>query len=285
MVFPELERLMKLMGAPKSNWKIGSPHIDPTRSRLLAELRDGIEITGLDKIDVRPGKLLSHNGEQVVIYIKDTRSSKMTLVEFPEKSRRIHVAECEKIMEMRENGRFQRYVFTNRDDGKFLADWFERETREQGSIDAALKICKYCLRELNYCGYASADRRSERNTIWQSFHISDFFRDYQTFFAHLPSRKDTAANLNAYVEDWPLISADRRRIAGWKCDRCHVELSKLKRALHCHHKSGDVTDNSNENLSVLCAICHAEQPYHQHMKVPSDLRQKILKLRVEQRLA
>ena len=250
--FPALETLRGRMGAPLSGWRLGDTTLDP-RAKLLIDLVGGIEID-LQDVEAGPGKLLTYRGEQVILYIKDTRSSQWTLENEPEKSRRFHIAECRTLDRMREE---------------------------------ALKVCKNCLSSLNWRGYEKpADRlqfgggkQQSRTQIWERFAIDEFLREYSTFFRSKPSRKDLSAKLNIYVEDWPHISEQRRWQAKWRCETCSVGLSAHPNLLHCHHKNGVVTDNDPSNLMVLCALCHAEQPGHNHMKVPASQRAIILAAR------
>lgn len=287
--FPELEAQRARMGAEQSNWRIGSVQLNP-RQELLWKLNTGIEID-LKDVEVGPGGLLSLKGEQVVLYIKDTQSSLWTLQNDPEQSKRYHVAECETLRDMRSKGRFERYVVTNRTDGTFLVDWLDRETRERGETEAALKVCRNCLKALNYRGYKSArdghsgpnGQAETKSEIWSEFSISNFMMDYSTFFHSRPARRDVEAPLNDYVADWSRISERRRRAVDWVCEECHVDLSDYPNLLHCHHRNGVASDNSNNNLVVLCADCHSAQPHHGHMKVSAADRSRIAEARMVQR--
>ena len=291
VTFPELNVQRDKIGASLSDWKIGSGNLDP-RKELLARLLHGIEIDNKD-IDVGPGQLLTYKGEQVILYIKDTRSSLWTLQNDPGKSRRFHVAECRTLERMRMDGRFERYVVTIRMDGLFLVDWLDPDTRERGETEAGLKVCKNCLSTLNWQGYQRSDahlqlpngKRQSKNEIWESFTIPDFLMDYSTFFRSKPSRRDTKAPLNVYIEDWPRISEKKRREARWRCEECRVDLSAYPGSLHCHHRNGVVTDNSSNNLRVLCVLCHAKQPGHQHMRVSRKESQLILNQRIKQQIS
>lgn len=286
--FLELKAQREAIGAPLSDWRIGTARLDP-RGELLTELGAGIEIDLAD-VSVGPGKLLAYKGEQVLLYIKDTRSSLWTLQSEPENSRRFHIADCRTLDRMRNEGKFERYVVTNRTDGLFLVDWLNPESGARGQTEAGLKVCKDCLSILNWRGYDSpADRLKGsdgslqgKTSIWSGFSILEFLMDYSTFFRNKPSRRDTAALLNAYVNDWPAISQRRRRAANWKCEECKVDLAEHPGILHCHHRNGVVTDNSAANLSVLCALCHAVQPGHQHMKVSERVHRTIRQLRAGQ---
>ncbi|WP_273281090.1 hypothetical protein [Pseudooceanicola atlanticus] len=288
--FLDLVRLRNRMGAEKSPWTPGATQLDP-REEIKAQLQSGIEIT-LDDVDRGPGGLLTYKGEQVILYIKDTRSDRYTLEHEPEKSRRFHVADCETLESMRHNGRFERYVVTNRMDGLFLVDWLDKDTRERGETEAALKVCKNCLKAINWRGYEHAEdrleldggRRQSKSEIWSGFEISHFLLEFSTFFHNRPSRRDTTAEPNIYVENWAAISERTRRSKNWTCEQCGVNLRSAPHLLHCHHKSGVVTDNSAKNLEVLCAVDHAKQPDHGHMRVPLKDKNKITELRLEQGL-
>lgn len=285
-----LENQREQMGAQLSDWKIGAVGLTE-REQLLANLGSGIEIDIKD-MDVGPGKLLTYKGEQVLLYIKDTHSSQWTLENEPEKSKRFHIAECRTLDRMRREGRFERYVVTNRMDGQFLVDWLDPDTRERGETEASLKVCKNCLTALNWRGFDNAsDRmrfadgtRQDKASIWESFSITEFLMDYSTFFRSHPRRQDIDALLNVYVQDWPKISEKMRRGARWRCQQCKVDLSEFPGSLHCHHINGVVTDNSATNLKVLCALCHASQPNHQHMKVNASERRKINRVKISQGL-
>lgn len=286
--FPELTILRERIGAPLSDWTLGSPVMDP-RKDLLDSLEGGIEI---NLGDVQPGigGLLTYQGEQVILYIKDTKKDLWTLQNEPENSVRFHVADCRTLDDMRNKGRFERYVVTNRMDGLFKVDWLDKDTGQRGEIDAALKVCKNCLKTLNWRGYeVPPDRlvlpdgtRQVKGDIWKGFDISEFIMEYSTFFKSKPSRRDTNATLNEYVANWAKISERTRREAAWTCEQCKVDLSKRPGLLHCHHKNGVVTDNARSNLAVLCALCHAEQPDHRHMKVPLHQAEAIRNERLEQ---
>ena len=286
--FMELIRLRSNMGAEQSSWKPGTTPLDP-REEIRIQLQDGIEIT-LEDVDAGPGGLLTYKGEQVILYIKDTRSDQYTLEHEPEKSRRFHVAECGTLETMRDKGRFERYVVTNRMDGLFLVDWLDKDTGARGETEAALKVCKNCLKAINWRGYEhSQDRlKLERGTnqtkseIWRDFEISQFLLEFSTFFTSKPSRKDITAAPNAYVPDWAGISERTRRSKNWTCEACGVNLRAAPHLLRCHHECGVVSDNSQSNLQVLCAVDHANQPDHGHMKIPQKDKNLIIGMRLRQ---
>ena len=273
--FPELAEQARRMGAPPSTWQPGAAALDP-REELHIELDTGIEID-LDDVNPGPCGLLTYKGEQVLLYIRDTRSDLDTLLHHPEDSRRYHVAECRTLQRMRDEGRFERYVVTHRTNGLFQVDWVDFHTHERGETNAALKVCKNCLIALNWQGYAA----SHEEEIWRDFDITQFLFDYSTFFRTRPSRSDTEAVPNVYVRDWPKISEKTRRARGWTCEDCGVNLEQHRGLLHCHHISGVCTDNNDSNLKVLCQLCHAQQPGHGHLKVPTKNRLTIEQFRLK----
>lgn len=289
ITFGELAAVRELMGAPLSDWKPCESDISP-RGGVLEALGRGFE-ANLTDVLVGPGNLLTYKGEQIVIYIRDTQQSKWVVENEPEKTRRFHISDCSTLREMRAKGRYDRYVLTNNMGGQFLVDWLDRDTGTRGETQAALKVCKNCLTELSYRGYANEQGQlksqqglQDREAVWREFSLGEFLMEYSTFFSSRPGRRAENAIQNAYVKDWPRISERTRRMAKWICETCSVDMSSLPRLLHCHHKNGVVTDNAGRNLAVLCAACHAAQPDHGHMRVSSSTIHQINWLRIAQGL-
>ena len=269
MDFPKLQKLVTRMSANPSSWRL-RPYETKERQRereeLRQELQQGKEIPDLNEVESRAG-LLTHKGEQIVLYIKDTRQDKYTLFHDPQKSRRFHVAECQTIREMRSKGRFERYVVTTRQDGRFLVEAVDSD-RE---FEAPLCVCKNCLTQLNWKGYA----RTKSIKLWMEFSLQDFFAEFTTFFSSRPRYTDLTAPPGGYAKNWHSLATRIKRARGWRCDECGVNLSKHRSLLHGHHKNGVTSDNSLENIAVLCLLCHSEQPYHGRVK-PSEAQRELL---------
>jgi hypothetical protein len=276
----ELQAIKSRIGATNSQWKLGSSSLNP-REQILIALQEGIQIE-LSEVDVAPGGLLTYKGEQIILYIKDTNKSEEINLEFPEQSTRFHLSDCQTLRDMKRKGRFERYIVTQRQDGKFKVDWKDFDTGAMGEVEAELKVCKNCLTNLNYNNYK--DKRTERNTIWTDFAIDGFLRDYSTFFPSKPSRTENTALIDRYVKDWPNISKMTRERRRWTCECCGLTLLRNTSYLHVHHRSGVKTDNADNNLEVLCALCHTKRPYHTHMFIPSKTQNKIMQLRIEQNI-
>lgn len=278
--YPKLKRQREQMRAPRSSWEPTVDELDPRRQQVLEDLQEGKKEVGLSQVE-NLGGLLTYQGEQITLHIKDTGHSAEVLRDRPEDSRRFHIAECSTLAEMRQAGRFERYVVSNRKDGYFVVDWRE-ESGRMGEMEAALKVCKNCLQTLNYQGYRWGIIR--RGRIWRAFDLKGFFMEYATFFQSRPSRRETEAEVNRYVRNWPEIARKEKDKAGWHCQACGVCLEQEPRWLHCHHVNGVVTDNSDENLKVLCWLCHSKQPAHQHIKPPLEVLVAIKRYRREQGL-
>ena len=269
------------MGAALSSWIIGESKLSD-RERLRQELQKGKEIP-LIEVEISHGGLLTYKGEQVILYIKDTRKERDTLLHDKENSPRFHLADCRTLDRMRQEGRFERYVVTTKTSGIFLVESTDRETREVEELEAELGACKNCLSELNWRKYKNSNSDT-RGRIWNTFSIDDFFAEFSTFFQSKPQHTDVTAPTGGYAKDWADISAQIKQQRNWKCEKCDVDLSQRRRLLHCHHISGVVSDNSPANILTLCVVCHAKEPAHQRMKPSSSDKLNIQRLRLDQGL-
>jgi len=282
--FSGLEAVRKKLQAPLSDWVIETDRLSE-RETLLAELKSGIT-RPLDDIEVDRGGLFSIEGEQVVIYIKDhthvhTRSRQPKNVrENPEDGKRVHLHECTTIAEMKDRGRFDRYVATNRRDNIFDIDVMCDDQKTVEQISVPLRPCKNCFKELDYHGYTNL-KRFEQKELWGAFDLVDFFECYSTFFPIRPKFTDKTAPTSVYVHDWSLISDRVRAQSNWSCEKCSVNLGepRNRRWLHVHHKNGQKGDNHPSNLISLCVSCHKQEPDHHHMYVSPDGSKAISKAR------
>ena len=279
--FADLAHLVSLMGAQPSDWKPSETLLDPIEI-LRGELAEGREVHDINEVEVKDDVLLTYKGQQVVLYIKDTRKDRFTLLNDQEHAPRFHVAECSTLDRMRREGRFERYVVTTRKDGKFRVEAMDFYSGETEELEAPLHVCRNCLSVLNWKGYRE---KSKRAKLWlrDEFSMEDFFAEFATYFRSKPSHSDESAPTGGYCADWSKISEALRSQKNWRCDKCRVDLTNHRSLLHCHHKNGVTSDNRPDNIAVLCVLCHAEEPSHGWMKPSVRARMQIESLRAQQR--
>ena len=78
--------------------------------------------------------------------------------------------------------------------------------------------------------------------------------------------REAAALNDDYVVNWRSISDRKRALCNYCCEVCGVELRDNLWLLHVHHLDRDKTNNDDNNLQVLCAICHSVPDDHQHLR-------------------
>ena len=268
--FPQLDDQRKRIGAPLPNLTF------QTTLKPIEKIRGELEKGGIEvfpeEIVLGPGGLLTYEGEQILLHIR-------------REERKFHLINCNTLEEMRSKGLFEKYVVASRTDGLFLIYRINWITGEEEKDWVPLKVCKNCLRMINWRGYAY-NSVLEKNKIYTEFDIGDFFAEYATFFPFLPNHRDTDP-LDDYAEEWPRISMRYRKSQNWTCENCKVNLRHHRNLLHCHHKNRNRSDNREKNLQALCLLCHSEQPFHDHLKklVTHRKRTLIEKLRREQGLS
>ena len=286
VLFPQLDQLVRNMGAEPIQWLPTSEILDPLEGLRVALETRGIDVD-LEEVEVADDGRLVFNDEQVVLYIRDTRNLIDDLLHNPEETKRIHLAWCKTLESMDKRGRFERYVVTKRTDGLFVVEGYTDDSRTKTEeLDAKLMACKYCLGHLNYKGYADS-KRPRKNEIWREFDIQEFFDKYDTSFKKKPTYTDKTAPKSGYTKDWDSISRKYREAAGWKCEepKCGVDLSNEKSLLQTHHLNGVQSDNRTSNLKALCVLCHSQQPNHNWMSVKPMDELKIMRLRQAQKNA
>jgi len=267
--FSALWAAVRKMGAENVDFTIdsGGEALEP----IDIQLRRGKDVA-LDEVETSNG-LLNVQGRQVLLYIPDQGYRIEDVLEDGLKGRRFHVADCSTLKEMRAKGRYDRYIATNDLGDAFQVHGVEPVTREEISGPANLKVCKNCLKDLNYKNY----RYGNKNQIHKEFEIAAFFEDYSSFFEYYPS--EFRSNTSGYAADWKAVSSKIRASRGYACESCGVNLDSHRNLLHVHHANGVKSDNRENNLKVLCKLCHAEEPMHDHIFVSHAERKESTRLR------
>lgn len=279
--FSSLDQAVSQMGAELIEFDLESKviPIEP----IDRKLNEGFEVN-FEDIEFDTG-LASYQGRQVLLYIKDhSYNNKIyTVLEDGSKGNRFHVADCEMLERMRQKGRFDRYVVTNKLDGMFPVSGTDNRTNELVEGETDLSVCQYCLEATNFQKFASLKRGAPRRDFVQNFKLADFFDTYSSFFKFMPT--GVASNQTShYTKDWETVSKRIREKFNYKCQQCGLDLAQHKRLLHVHHINGVKSDNSDSNLTPLCCDCHRKQPDHQHMFIKHEETKLISHLRNAQGL-
>jgi hypothetical protein len=236
----------------------------------------GIDVT-IDEVDTKHG-LLSSNGAQVVLYIPDQGRNVDSVLINGKEGRKVHVADCVTLEQMRQKNRFQRYRAVVNVTGDFEVFGFSISQQNPVDGSARLQVCINCLKHLNYRGYLTEPRR--QTEIRNDFNLKDFFAEHSTLFRYLPT--SFVERKAGYTEDWAVVSERFRTSKGVICEQCGLDLNHHKHLLHTHHVDGNKRNNQGGNLMALCADCHRKQPLHDYMSIRAKDMATLQRLRKEQ---
>ncbi|MBL3601800.1 MAG: hypothetical protein JMN25_18375 [gamma proteobacterium endosymbiont of Lamellibrachia anaximandri] len=145
--FSALHAAVAKMGASEIHFSIdiSSRPLEP----IDIQLEEGIEVP-LDEIEHDSG-LLSYQGRQILLYIKDHGWNVSNVIEGHALGNKYHVADCGTLQSMRQRNRFDRYVVTNKLTGEFEISGINSVTQEIQSGVARLKVCRNCLNKPSSC--------------------------------------------------------------------------------------------------------------------------------------
>ena len=275
--FSSLEKAARRIGASAPvdlvvDVRRGVDPVDP----IDIELNIGIELD-LSEITSDPTGLLTYRGRQVVLYIQDHGWNIHEALIDGSTGKKVHVADCDTLQYMRRENRYERYVATNNVSGDFHVTGHDGY-RDLVEGKAKLRVCKNCLRMLNYKDYTS-----NRNQVFQAFEWNEFFDAYRSHFAKMPSRLAGDSD-GTYTMDWDRVSGQYKEAQAFTCESCGLGLREHPRLLHVHHKDGVKTNNAWLNLKALCIDCHSKQPAHSHMHMTNAQASLINRLRQQQNL-
>jgi len=269
--FEPLNQLRRLMNAPLLQNFTPEHTMKPLTYADLDKALEGIEGVTVDDIDdvkVLPDGTLAYENRRVLLYIRDKSN-------YHEQDPRdllpsFHVSNCRTLKRMREGGHYERYVITQRTDGRFKMNFLCGYGKQQSEIHE-LKVCRDCLGFLSYNGYRHTDPK--RHAIHSAFSLSEYFTLYlKNFVPFLPLHTDDTAPINEYGEGFREASQRYRAENGWTCQNCLINLShpSYHKYLHTHHINAQKNDDRIENHKALCIRCHAEEPMHAHLRNSPD---------------
>ncbi|MEG3116446.1 hypothetical protein R3F72_15100 [Salinicola sp. 4072] len=198
----------------------------------------GEEITWQEFEEVEgPGGLLQKNSQQIMMYMPSHYPARYenALLDGKE-GNRIHVAFCSHLEKMKASGKFDSKYFATQDlHGAFRI--YENFSSRVG--DAELKVCKLCLRKLNYKGYLAPGRG--KSDIFRNFSYEFFFEEYESFFPSHPMRNMGNERDRGYTEDWSRISLNYRASCHYPASFTRVLIERSEGTDWWHRLSGSAS--------------------------------------------
>lgn len=224
----------------------------------LRELEIDLSTKGRDVSigDIAPSddETLEYMGKKVILYMRD----QYVPTDFKYK---YHISWCERLQEMKDQGRIGRYVVSNRRDGVFSVNELDKDTRRllNENTDKELEVCVNCLGTLKYKDFRFDPRTYKKHV--KNFDIKEFFRIYDSSFGDNSGSLNSSGvtPLNEYGANWRSISKAYRETVGWKCQECGENMVNNKRDLEVHHKDRNKFNVNTKNLIALCHTCHERE--------------------------
>jgi hypothetical protein len=252
----------------------------PLLEMFIVEIREGLTeddlrqlIAGGKDIDIAELQILedgtlAYKGERILLHIRDIKAHH----EYDPRERlpRFHISDCKKLNEMRDAGRFERYVISIRTDGKFNLNFIK--ANQSAPEIHELVVCMLCLERLSYKGYGGYEK-AKKYKIRDDFSIEEYFSlAKQGTFSSKPKHTSADAPLDIRPDNWDEISYKFRERIGFRCQKCDIDLKGHRKYLHVHHKNSKTNDNADSNLEALCIYCHAQEYMHSHVKNHPDYK-------------
>lgn len=274
LIWSELNALRQQMGA----YELGELSLKADPNRLteaeLEKLVNGGLDVAVDEVRVLPDGTLAYKDSRVLVYIRDVASYGRRQSGGTEGLPRFHFANCDTLQKMRQEKRYDRYVVAARQDGLFEVNLIENNRIVQSSPER-LRVCQNCLAALAFDGFSMSMQKEARLKRVGGFRLERFFELYgRALMIDRPSHNSDSGPANLYPDDFEAVASRIKEARGWRCEgeECGVVLRErtLRKYMHVHHVNGLKHDSRDENLVLLCLVCHSNQPYHGHM---SNLRE------------
>ena len=210
-----------------------------------------------------PGEpcIIGESQQKLAVYPKHVK------IENRDKKLYYHIAWCKHVQRAHENNSYEQYYTTRRDDGKFLVNLYKDHKLYQKNYLVEMNVCKECLSELNYKNYRVLNantgfmggriQRKKAEKIYDTFRLKDYFKDNNSDLKIVPKDHGASSKENKYPSNWNDISFNYRSSKQWKCEKCGVDCSDVKKYLDAHHINGRKDESLSFNLKALCKECHA----------------------------
>jgi hypothetical protein len=180
--FKSLENLVRNMGASSVDWvsSVEVTHIEPDW-KITLETK-GLDV-GINDIEILSNGLLKFRDEQILLYIKEINSfGRYSLPKF-------HFYQCATLNSMKNAGRFERYVVTQRKTGYFFMDKKVSHDTYEKDVEEKLDVCKNCLNWFN--------RKYRKRYTIVTFDITEFFEHFTvTPITHKPTNTDVFSTVS-----------------------------------------------------------------------------------------
>lgn len=258
-----LRTKMGLQSGQFGKFVIDPRKVDPdTREKLF---NGGDVRVAFSDITILPDQTLAYKDVRIFLYIRDVR----------EHIPKFHLMNCATVRTMRDNGRIDRFVNVSAQGHKIFS---VNLPTPSGTIckEMQLDVCQNCLAETAFEGFSHDMQTSARLNIVREFDPQHFFKLYpRNLHVDTPRYSWENSPVDEYTSDFPAISLALREKANWTCSGCRRNFSdqRFRKFLHVHHISAVRSNNSPENLRVLCIGCHAKQFNHSHLRNTPSFKQ------------
>jgi len=176
---------------------------------------------------------------------------------------KFHIFNCQKLTQMKNQGKAYRYKKTLRNDGKFLMIISGEKNKSETNF-IKLDICGHCLSKYN--------SKFTRTYTKPTFNIKEYItqpiiKSQFNSLNYIHFKDDLETVPSFYSKNWNQISSELKKMKNYTCQACGINLQNAKKYLHTHHIDSNPSNNDViSNLKVLCIECHSNEFNHGHIK-------------------